>query len=119
MDILTALTSTIGIFDGNLCLANPSKPLNGLWLSQSRSTSAGLFPLVYGFELLIKEMEEFVTPGKIRVAPIRDLLSPPVDTSRSGNVDGCECFSTNPNSSSLFPKRAMSFKRKYGLGTVA
>ncbi len=73
MRVATQIARAIGIFDRNLGLANPSETFDGMGLGQRNSTGFNRSRMLCWCEVLIELIEEFVSPRKIRIAPMRDI----------------------------------------------
>ena len=127
MGIDPLFTRAIGIFDGNLRFADPSQSRHSLRLGQGNATSCSRPG--GDREMLIKQAKQLVTPGKIGIAQMGngpewrggsgERSAPRLWLLPAQGVWAVNALSLNPNSSSLLPKRAVSFKRKYGPGTFA
>src|SRR6266496_944312 len=76
MGVPITIMRTIGIFNGNLRLANPAESLNSLRLCQRCPTGGRRMLLCFWKKLFIKSVEQFVAPGKMRIASIGHIPDP-------------------------------------------
>src|SRR4051794_31814827 len=73
MGIAARSARAVGIFDGNLGLANASQARDGVGWGQRYATAFKRSRLLGGCKILIELIKEFVPPGKIWIALMRDI----------------------------------------------